>query len=765
MKNLESIAEDLFNKIRGRFPSVTIGSAEGKVTNVPKEARYFDFEYKEGDRVLGKVSISLDEDNIAVMYSDDFVANEDVMTRNHWYNFLKELRQFSKKRLLNFDTRNITKSNSDRRDYKFLAKTRAGDNNMNESTMYGTSRTSYQNIGNARVSIKHSQPVDQANPADRTRHVDAVYIESSNGERFKYPYKHLTGARAMARHVAEGGTPYDDFGSHIVNMSEELSKLRKFKTYVNRSSVMAEGLVGYMDAISERMDTLRKSLKGLQRENFYKETFGSFEKPVVEEVPSDVAENWIDQLTIRQFNEELKDVFPFVYKVVSEYTKAKELSPQDLEEFDVRVRRHAPYFTTMVNGKPHLKVDATNTMPILPTSKWAKITPDIEKRANTQGFSKAEAEHNNEPFELLMSGEKAFVSADTYKKLTGTAGAISTNPIPTEQTIESALDELMGQFSDHVCEDCGNPSWRTLDEEKQKGVDGKVCWKGYRRQGTKMKGGRRVDNCVKVKENDLEGDSKAEDIRAWAKKYSRYKGGNGDPLPMGWVKMQLDTGVPSDAYENNEYEAAMEKFGADAVDNEEPEIMAAMPITLAMIHDLAKIFSGPVGEDEAKIVNQILNTEMEGNPYAYAVRQAKMAGKKKGDTVPHPNGEEEITLEKKTPLGEFILSYFDYTTGQFPKGETAVLTMIEKDYGEQYITPAKQFIERINNRVAEVMGYRDSEVEESGLQYYIGKKKYGKDGMKKLARAGRDGASQEELGRIKDQYEKESAELRKLAGL
>lgn len=39
-------------------------------------------------------------------------------------------------------------------------------------------------------------------------------------------------------------------------------------------------------------------------------------------------------------------------------------------------------------------------------------------------------------------------------------------------------------------------------EEKQKGLDGKVCWKGYRRMGTKMKGGKRVDNCVKVKEDD-----------------------------------------------------------------------------------------------------------------------------------------------------------------------------------------------------------------------------------------------------------------------
>jgi len=123
MKNLENIAEDLFNKIRGRFPSVTIGTDEGKVTNVPTEARYYDFDYKEAGRSLGKVSISLDEKSISVMYSNNFVANEDQMTQDNWYNFLKELRQFSKKRLLNFDTRNITKSNLDRRDYKFLALT------------------------------------------------------------------------------------------------------------------------------------------------------------------------------------------------------------------------------------------------------------------------------------------------------------------------------------------------------------------------------------------------------------------------------------------------------------------------------------------------------------------------------------------------------------------------------------------------------------------------------------------------------------------
>jgi hypothetical protein len=44
------------------------------------------------------------------------------------------------------------------------------------------------------------------------------------------------------------------------------------------------------------------------------------------------------------------------------------------------------------------------------------------------------------------------------------------------------------------------------ESEAIKGVDGKRCWKGYRRMGTKMKGGKRVDNCVKVGEGKFDFD-------------------------------------------------------------------------------------------------------------------------------------------------------------------------------------------------------------------------------------------------------------------
>ena len=332
MQNLDLIANELFNKIRGRFPSVTIGDAEGNVTNEPKQARYFDFDFMNEGRPVGKISISLDDKNVAVVYGESLVSNETELTKNNWYDFLKELRMFARKRALTFDTRDITKSNLNSRDYKFLAKNRDGDGTMTESKMYGTSKISYQDFDGARLMIKHTEGIDQEAAGGRAKKVGSLYIESAEGERFKYPYKHITGARAMARHVAEGGNAYDDFGKHIVSMSEEMNKLRKFKSYMGRSAVMAESLAEYVDVVKERIVTVKKTLESLQRPAYYKETFEAFAPAVMEDVPTDVAENWIDQLTIRQFNEELSDVFPYIYKLVSEASKADEVGPDELDE-------------------------------------------------------------------------------------------------------------------------------------------------------------------------------------------------------------------------------------------------------------------------------------------------------------------------------------------------------------------------------------------------------------------------------------------------
>ena len=49
---------------------------------------------------------------------------------------------------------------------------------------------------------------------------------------------------------------------------------------------------------------------------------------------------------------------------------------------------------------------------------------------------------------------------------------------------------------------------------------------------------------------------------------------------------------------------------------------------------------------------------------------------------------------------------------------------------------------------------KEEEMEESGLQAYLGKKKYGEKGMKALQKAGREGASKEKMAKIRAQHDK-----------
>ena len=493
MQEFDKIGEDLFNKIRGRFPSITIGNETGEVINEPTQARFFDFEYKEGDNILGNVSVNITEDSgMTIIFSKDFISNEDQLTKDKWYSFLKELRLFAKKRMMEFAIRDITKSNLTKRDYKFLSKKQVGDEPMAESKLYGTSKISYQDIDNARLVIKHTESVNQEQASGRTRSVGKIYIESADGERFMYPYKHLNGARAMGRHVAEGGKPFDEFGKHIISLSEEMAKLRKFKNYMGRSAVMAESLSDYTVAVNERIATVKKTIENLQKKTYYTETFETFAPAVMEDVPEDISSNWIEQLTIKQFNEELKDIFPYIYKLVSEVTKPTVLGPDDLAE---------------VAG---------------PDDCW----PDYKKDGTQAGTGKNKGKRVNKC-------------------------------VPEDAELEQGFEEMMGQFGEGQ----------------------------FKREMTD--------------------DAQDMDKEEFMNKYSDY------------------------------------------------------------------------GEEEASAMWDDMN---------------------EGDDLPDGHAEPN---EQKTPLGEFILSYFDKESGQFPKGETAVLTMIEKDYGEQFIEPAKAFIESVTAKFEE----------------------------------------------------------------
>ena len=90
------------------------------------------------------------------------------------------------------------------------------------------------------------------------------------------------------------------------------------------------------------------------------------------------------------------------------------------------------------------------------------------------------------------------------------SGAVSTiEKIAKGLSDHPGVKKALKKTNEAVCSECGKArfvalpeqmqkQYESVNEEKQKGVDGKVCWKGYKRMGTKKKGGKTVDNCVKM---------------------------------------------------------------------------------------------------------------------------------------------------------------------------------------------------------------------------------------------------------------------------
>jgi hypothetical protein len=352
MDATNNIATDLFYKIRSRFTGLKLGDETGTITINPEEARFFDFDYMQGEAAIGHVSISLAESNsMKVYFSTGITESMDVGQKDSWYGFLKELRLFAKRRLMSFDTRDIAKDNLDQRDYAFLSQhnqpkqqqnsiiRQVGENKMNvsESAMYGSKNVSYQKLMDTRLIIKHNQAVmDDTQPGARTRNISALFVENQDGERFKYPFIHLAGARAMQRHVANGGLPYDEVGKCIIGMSEEIAQLKSFGNYVVRNDLMNAMNNGIVEKSSSYLNSLREQIKAISKQTHYEAYRENFQTHTPVEIPQDVVEQFTDQFTVKNFKEDIATVFPVLYRLMKEseigYDDIVEMTEQEVEE-------------------------------------------------------------------------------------------------------------------------------------------------------------------------------------------------------------------------------------------------------------------------------------------------------------------------------------------------------------------------------------------------------------------------------------------------
>jgi len=320
MREINKIAEGLFEKVRDRFEDVSLGDENAKATQDPEKARFFNFDYVVDGANHGNITMSLiDERALKIYFSKNITDELDEHEKQHWYSFLRELREFAKRNLLSFEPRDITRSTLKHRDIQQQSKADATfdkDEVIGESRLYGTSKSSYEKFGPARIIVRHSKPVVDEATGARSRHINSIYVENHEGERFKLPFKSLTGARAMARHVSAGGVPHDDLGKHICEMAQECGKLKPFMNNVRRRTFEDAETQSMVEAAFEYHGLLNNTLKRMSGKKGYAHCKEQFTATSTSYIPEDdinldeIKERFIK----RVFNDKMTDALPLVHK-------------------------------------------------------------------------------------------------------------------------------------------------------------------------------------------------------------------------------------------------------------------------------------------------------------------------------------------------------------------------------------------------------------------------------------------------------------------
>lgn len=337
MREIESIASALFDKIRSRFDNVTLGDEKAKAATDPSKARFFNFTYTdEAGAEFGKVTISLiDEESLKVYFGQNISGEMDRDQRQEWYHFLRNLRQFAKRNSLSFDVRDINKDSLELQDIKQQAKTddvyTANDVTVTESKLYGTSRNSYSDMGECRLVIKHDGLVSDEVQGDRARRIRDIFIETSRGERFLVPFKNLDGARALCTHLNDGGTMSDERAEHIGQLVKEMSAMKHFVRSTknrqfedNETSDMTRSAVHHYDQV-------KRTLRQMRGARGYRSYFESYtgDTPIEDEVDVDALR---ERFVKKMYDERFDDALPYVYRAYKQQQSAGDLG-NELEEW------------------------------------------------------------------------------------------------------------------------------------------------------------------------------------------------------------------------------------------------------------------------------------------------------------------------------------------------------------------------------------------------------------------------------------------------
>lgn len=248
-----TLAEELFNILKGANLKLRLFDTNGQKTlDEDQASRLYAYE----DDML--VTIRMNEDNsaeVVVQVGTDFSYEEHKK-------MLEQIKQVAHNHMSEYNIRKFSK--------KIAPKDFAHDVVAEGySKAHGTIKTSYINLPEARIVIKHSKGVNEEIRGSRSRNIKSLFIENAAGERFAFPHRYLQGAKAMAKHVSMGGTPYDAIGESILNTCKEIVECNQFLRHVRTNKLVNEGNENVVEAVRSKLQEMKDKIRSLQTSRGY----------------------------------------------------------------------------------------------------------------------------------------------------------------------------------------------------------------------------------------------------------------------------------------------------------------------------------------------------------------------------------------------------------------------------------------------------------------------------------------------------------------
>jgi len=312
--NYDTLNRELHDVLRSRgYDPISLDS-KGDPTDDIEESDVFRFTVtgEDGEKINAWATV---EGNNLVLYIDDkFTEHKDFETFAHF------LKRWSQRKLLGFDVSNKDRLLGDMKKRTVMNK----KENMLEGYHPMGKKASYSdNVPEVKIILQHTRQIEEGE--QRFRNIAKIFVENLEGERFLLPTNRPGLARVYARHIAEGGTPYDDKGRHITTLVEEYSQMAGF-VRATRNGQFNESALALVNEGLNHYNTLRMTLQGMASHRGYNKYFESYTPVLNEESDDDISLNELFvQETLDPRIESVMPILKRLSKNVTEMTVVKEL--------------------------------------------------------------------------------------------------------------------------------------------------------------------------------------------------------------------------------------------------------------------------------------------------------------------------------------------------------------------------------------------------------------------------------------------------------